>query len=167
MIKHSFDELLDILNSRIAQIELNRELYIISEKYDESDISGTINIMYDGRHLVAFHYLQSNIRIEGGTTVIGAFTVKFCKYPVWYAECIPQLSRDVVHIDEYFRSSIHNETFRFEECLDKYLPIGNEDDKEIIKYSLTNIGLKDVEVVFDTYQKTYLVKSKLPAFPEE
>ena len=154
MIKHSFDELLNILKSRIAQIELNRELYTILEKYDESDISGTINIKFDGRHLVTFHYLQTNIRVAGRTTVRGTFTVKFRMYPDWYEECIPQLSRDVVHIDEYFRSSIYNETFRFEECLDTYLPIGNEEEKEIIKNSLTNIGLRDVEVVFDTYQKT-------------
>ena len=50
------------------------------------------------------------------------------------------------------------------QCLDKYLPIGNENEKEIIKNSLTNIGLRDVEVVFDTYQKTYLVKSNLHGF---
>ena len=148
MIKHSFDELLNILKSRIAQIELNRELYTISEKYDESDISGTINIRYDGRHLVTFHYLQTNIRVDGRTTVRGAFTLKCRIYADWYEECIPHLSRNDVHIDEYFRSSIHNETFRFEDCLDKYLPIGNEDEKEIIMNSLTNIGLKGVEVVF-------------------
>ena len=85
-------------------------------------------------------------------------------YPEWYKECIPHLSRNDVHIDEYFRSYIHNETFRFEECLDKYLPIGNENEKEIIKNSLTNIGLREVEVVFDTYQKSYLVKSNLHEF---
>lgn len=164
MIKHSFDELLDILKNRISQIEFNRELFTISDKYDEQNMSGDINVEYDGRHLVTFHYLRSNIRIASRTKVRGAFTVKFRKYPVWYEECIPQLSRDVVHIDEYFRSSIYNETFRFEECLDKYLPIGNEEEKEIIKKSLTNIGLKDVEVVFDTYQKTYLVKSSLHEF---
>lgn len=45
-----------------------------------------------------------------------------------------------------------------------YLPIGNEDEKEIIKNSLTNIGLRDVEVVFDTYQKSYLVTSNLHEF---
>ena len=56
MIKHSFDELLNILKSRIAQIELNRELYTISDKYDERNKSGDINIEYDGRHLVTFHY---------------------------------------------------------------------------------------------------------------
>ena len=164
MIKHSFDELLNILKSRIAQIELNRELYTILEKYDESDISGTINIKFDGRHLVTFHYLQTNIRVDGRTTVRGAFTLKCRIYPDWYEECIPHLSRNDVHIDEYFRSSIHNETFRFEDCLDKYLPIGNEDEKEIIMNSLTNIGLKGVEVVFDTYQRTYLVKSNLHEF---
>lgn len=164
MINHSFDELLNILKSRIAQIKLNRELYTISEKYDESDRSGTINIRYDGRHLVVFHYLQTNIRVDGRTTVRGAFIVKCRMYPDWYEECIPHLSITDVHIDEYFRSCIHNETFRFEDCLDKYLPIGNEEEKEIIKNSLTNIGLKDVEVVFDTYQKTYLVKSNLNEF---
>lgn len=164
MINHSFDELLNILKSRIAQIKLNRELYTISEKYDESDISGIINIKYDGRHLVTFHYLQTNIRVDGWTTVRGAFTVKCRMYPDWYEECIPHLLRDVEHINEYFRSSIHKETFRFEECLDKYLPIGNAIEKEIIKNSLTNIGLRDVEVVFDTYQKSYLVKSNLHEF---
>ena len=164
MITHSFDELLSILKRRKAQIELNRELYTIYDKYDEQNMSGDINVEYDGRHLVTFHYLQTNIRVAGRTTVRGTFTVKFRMYPDWYEECIPQLSRDVVHIDEYFRSCIYNETFRFEECLDKYLPIGNEDDKEIIKNSLTNIGLRDVEVVFDTYQKTYLVKSNLHEF---
>ena len=164
MINHSFDELLNILKSRIAQIKLNRELYTISEKYDESDISGIINIRYDGRHLVTFHYLQTNIRVDGRTTVRGAFIVKCRMYPDWYEECVPHLSITDVHIDEYFRSCIHNETFRFEDCLDKYLPIGNEDEKEIIMNSLTNIGLKGVEVVFDTYQKTYLVKSNLHEF---
>lgn len=164
MITHSFDELLNILKSRIAQIELNRELYTISTKYNEQDMLGNINVEYDGRHLVTFHYLQTNIRVDGRTTVRGAFTVKFRMYPDWYKDCIPQLSRDVVHIDEYFRLRIYNETFRFEECLDKYLPIGNEEEKEIIKNSLTNIGLRDVEVVFDTYQKTYLVKSNLHEF---
>lgn len=164
MIKHSFDELLDILRSRIAQIELNRLLFTISDKYDEQNKSGDINIEYDGRHLVTFHYLQSNIRIEGRTTVRGAFTVEIRMYPDWYKECIPHLSRNDVHIDEYFRSCIHNETFCFQDCLDKFLPIGNEVEKEIIKNSLTNIGLKDVEVVFDTYQKTYLVKSNLHEF---
>lgn len=164
MTAHSFDELLNILKSRIALIELNRELYTISEKYDESDRSGTINTRYDGRHLGVFHYLQTNIRVDGRTTVRGAFIVKCRMYPDWYEECIPHLSITDVHIDEYFRSCIHNETFRFEDCLDKYLPIGNEEEKEIIKNSLTNIGLKDVEVVFDTYQKTYLVKSNLNEF---
>lgn len=164
MIKHSFDELLNILKSRIAQIELNRELFTISDKYDEHNMSGDLNVEYDGRHLVTFHYLRSNIRIDSRTKVRGAFTVECRMYPNWYKERIPHLSRNVVHVDEYFRSCIHNETFRFEECLDKYLPIGNEDGKEIIKNSLTNIGLKDVEVVFDSYQKTYLVKSNLHEF---
>lgn len=164
MITHTFDELLNILKRRIAQIELNRELFTISDKYDEQNKSGDINIKYDGRHLVTFHYLRSNIRIEGRTTFRGAFTVECRMYPNWYKERIPHLSRNVVHVDEYFRSCIHNETFRFEECLDTYLPIGNEEKKEIIKNSLTNIGLRDVEVVFDTYQKTYLVKSNLHEF---
>ena len=103
MIKHSFDELLDILKNRISQIEFNRELFKISDKYDEQNKSGDINIEYDGRHLVTFHYLQSNIRIEGRTTVRGAFTVEIRMYPDWYKECIPHLSRNDVHIDEYFR----------------------------------------------------------------
>ena len=164
MIAHSFDELLDILMNRVAQIELNLELYTISDKYDEHDMSGNISIEYDGNNLVSFHYLRSNIRIDGKTTVRGAFTVKFRKYPNWYEEYIPHLSRKDVHVDEYFRSKIYHETYCFEECLDKFLPIGNEDEKEIIKKSLTNIGVKDVEVVFDTYQKTYLVKSNLHEF---
>ena len=164
MIKHSFDELLDILKNRISQIEFNRELFTISDKYDEQNMSGDINVEYDGRHLVSFHYLRSNIRIDSRTKVRRAFTVEFRMYPDWYKECIPHLSRNYVHIDEYFRSCIHNETFRFQDCLDKYLPIGNEDEKEIIKNSLTNIGLRDVEVVFDTYQKSYLVISSLHEF---
>ena len=36
--------------------------------------------------------------------------------------------------------------------------------KKSFKNSLTNIGLRDVEVVFDTYQKAYLVKSNLHEF---
>ena len=164
MIAHSFDELLNILKSRIAQIELNRELYTISEKYNERDKSGAINIKYDGIHLVTFFYIYSYVNINGKELSRASFYLKACMYPDWYEECTPQLSRDVEHINEYFRSCIHNETFRFEECLDKYLPIGNEEAKEIIKNSLTNIGLRDVEVVFDTYQKTYLVKSNLHEF---
>ena len=56
MITHSFDELLSILKRRKAQIELNRELYTIYDKYDEQNMSGDINVEYDGRHLVTFHY---------------------------------------------------------------------------------------------------------------
>ena len=164
MIAHSFDELLNILKSRIAQIELNRELYTISEKYNERDKSGAINIKYDGIHLVTFFYICSYVNINGKNLSRASFYLKACMYPDWYEECTTQLSRDVEHINEYFRSCIHNETFRFEECLDKYLPIGNEEEKEIIKNSLTNIGLREVEVVFDTYQKTYLVKSNLHEF---
>lgn len=84
MIPHSFDELLDILRSRIAQIELNRPLFTIYDKYDEQNISGDINVEYDGRHLVAFHYLQSNIRVDGRATVRVAFIVKCRMYHDWY-----------------------------------------------------------------------------------
>lgn len=164
MIKHSFDELLNILKSRIAQIELNRELYTISEKYDERDMSGTINIKYDGIGLVSFFYLCSKVNINGKNSLRTSFSIKACMYPGWYEECMPDLSHTIVHIDESLRSNIYNVIYTMKQCLDKYLPIGNENEKEIIKNSLTNIGLRDVEVVFDTYQKAYLVKSNLHEF---
>ena len=164
MIKHSFDELLNILKSRIAQIELNRELYTISEKYDERDMSGTINIKYDGIGLVSFFYLCSKVNINGKNSLRTSFSIKACMYPGWYEECMPDLSHTIVHIDESLRSNIYNVIYTMKQCLDKYLPIGNENEKEIIKNSLTNIGLRDVEVVFDTYQKSYLVISSLHEF---
>lgn len=153
MIKHSFDELLNILKSRIAQIELNRELYTISEKYDERDMSGTINIKYDGIGWVSLFYLCSKVYINGKNTLRTSFSIKACIYPGWYEECKPDLFHTIVHIDESLRPIIYNVIYTMEQCFDKYLPIGNENEKEIIKNSLTNIGLRDVEVVFDTFRK--------------
>ena len=164
MIKHSFDELLEILNNRLAQIEFNQELYTISKKYDERDKSGTINIKYDGIRLVSFFYLCSKVNINGKNTLRTSFSIKACMYPGWYEECKPDLSHTIVHIDESLRPNIYNVIYTMEQCLDKYLPIGNENEKEIIKNSLTNIGLRDVEVVFDTYLKSYVVKSNLHEF---
>ena len=164
MIKYSYKELLDILEKRIAQIELNRELYTISEKYDEIGMEGTVNIDYDGTRLVSFHYLCSNMYINGKHTIRGSFSVKALMYPKWYEECIPELSRTIVHIDEFFRLRILNETYTLEECLDRYLPIGKAHEKEIIKECLTNIGFKDVEVSFDSYKKVYLIKTNIEEF---
>lgn len=164
MVKHSFKELLERLQTRIAQIEVNRKSYTISEKYDDNDKEGTINIDYDGTRLVSFHYLCSHMNINGKKILRNGIYIKAFMYPEWYEQCIPELSQTVVIIDEYFQLKIFNETSTLEDCLDRYLPVGKAHEKEIIKECLSNIGLNDVEVPFDTYKKVYLIKTNIEEF---
>ena len=165
MQPHSFIELKELISNRISQIEVNRDKFTLTDKYKEDDLVGWIYVHYNGKTIVTFQYMVTNLHKGGGLTVRGSFTVKYLAYEKWYQDYLENGSRDVVHVDEFFTAhSSSNDRYEITYYLDKYLPIGNEDGKAKIAKAFEDNGVDKDKIFFDTRLKAYVVEMNLSQY---
>jgi hypothetical protein len=168
MPRHSFKELVELISNRLGLIEIDRDKYTSESKYDEEELIGWINVRYEGKTIVTFQYMVTNIHKGGKFAVRGSFTLKCLVYEEWYQDYLENGSRDTIHVDEFFKAhSSSNDRHEITFFLDKYLPIGTEDDKAKIAKTFEDNGLEKNKIVFDTRQKAYLVEMDLSKYLEK
>ncbi len=160
-MSYSFTDLKKLILSRIQKIEIDQEKYAISDEYNEEEQEGRINVKYEDKDLVTFLYMVTNIRKDGRFKVRGGFVVKAQKYSPWFQDFL-ESGNDIVHVSEFFDAhSSNNDRHNVEYFLDKYLPIGKEEDKDKIANTFSDNGVDKTKVVFDTFKKNYVVELDL------
>ena len=159
---HTFQDLLGDIESRLNQIELDRELFSISQSYYADDGRGTIMVYYCEQLIVRFYYFRSNYINGSRYRIRGSITVKRHKYPEWYDECKNHMSHLDVHVDEYYRAHVNgNENNDLKYYLDEYLPIGFDESRNEVDTCLRRHNFSGYHIAFDTYAGRYVIEMDL------
>lgn len=162
---HSFLDLLNLINSRLKQIEVEDDKYKVEKKYNDEDFSGNIEIRYKETPIVTFHYFVSNLYKEGKRIVRGSFSLRAVRYPLWFQEYKEKGKNEIVHVDEFFKVSTGKGGFEdVSVYLDKYLPLGKEEDKDKICEEFKDLEVNKEHIKFDTRMKAYLIQFDLPSY---
>ena len=162
---HTFKDLLGDIESRLNQIELDRDLFSISQSYDADDDRGTIMVYYREQLIVRFYYFRSNYIYGGKCRIIGSITVKRYKYPEWYDEYKNHKSRLDVHVDEFYRAHVNgNDYHDLEYYFDEYLPVGLDEFRKEVDVCLCRHNFSGYQIAFDTYNGRYVVSMDLELY---
>lgn len=160
-MRYSFYQYKDLILERLKLIEVNRDDYAISDTYNEKEFEGWIKVTYKGKALVSFHYMVIDAKPQ-----VSRFScsLKVEKYSKWYQNYLEK-GKDVVQIRERLNAHNSNDAqHSIEYVLDKYLPLGKQEDKEKIARSFAAYDINENKIVFDTRLKTYMVELDLTKY---
>jgi len=139
-----FEELCNIIQQRIDKIELPYSNFTIEKNYNEKDQSGLIVVKNEKIDIVRFHYMRKRIIGLGGTPRFRAsHTIHILYYAEWYHNYLNRRLDIDVHIDEDANCNLNEANdIRFEVILDRFLPIGNDEEKKEIKLACSIFKLE-------------------------
>lgn len=162
MIRHSFEELKNLIGERLNLIEVDRDKFSLESKYNDEDLVGWIHVRYNGKTFVTFEFLVTNLHKEGKFNIRGSFTIKYRRYEKWYQNYLENGTMDIIHVDEFFKAHfLSNDRYDIGYFLDKYIPVGNEEEKAKIAETFADYGVNKDKIFFDSHQKAYMVELDL------
>lgn len=168
MTRHSFEELKNLISERLDLIEVDRDKFSFDSKYNEDDLVGWIYVRYNGKTFVTFEFLVTNLHKDGKFSVRGSFTIKCKRYEDWYQDYLENGTMDIVHVDEFFKAHfLSNDRYDIGYFLDKYIPVGNEEEKTKIAETFADYGVEKDKIVFDTHKKAYIVELDLSKYLQQ
>jgi hypothetical protein len=166
MKKYSFDEFVELIKSRVSQIEFEPEKYkVIKLFYNEAEQDWMLRVTYDKNVVVNFNFYPT-VKVLPSTneqyTVIKKTIETSKEYPEWYQNYLNRGVKEYVIVDDYLRAH-QGDDYRhgFDFYLDKYFPLGRREHKATIAESFKEYNINKDDILFDSFSQSYLLPLKL------
>lgn len=162
--KYSFEEFVDLIKSRVSQIEFESEKYqVILKYYNEKEQMGEITVTYKDKTIINFEYYVSTIMVSSSKiTTAGIIVLTNMEYPEWYQNYLNRGEKEDVIVDDLLRAHQGNGcSHDLEFYLAKYLPLGESELKKIISESFQEYHINPDDILFDTFSQSYVIPLEL------
>lgn len=156
-----FEELCNVIQQRISLIELPDNSFTVEKNYNEENQSGLIVVKKGKIDIVRFHYMRKCITGLGGIQQFRASqTVHVVYYAEWYHNYLNRRLDIDVHIDEDGNCDLNEANdISFEVILDRFLPIGNDEEKKEIELACSIFKFDINRINYDSIKHAYVVDS--------
>lgn len=154
LVKDIYNSAKRCICERLACINFNRKLFSVEEEVMENG-EPSFAVSYDGNVYLRIMPYRKNYRIlDGSICYRGHITIKRKNDAAWYSEGYKAIT---VYVNEYQEWEVNHHEYETEDFFKHFIPLGDEQEIEVIKKDLTGLGVSSKYVLFDTMNQRYVL----------
>ena len=150
LVKSIYESAKSCVCDRLAGITFHQDLFSVKEKIKDNT-EPWLSVCYDGNaYLNIIPYRKNYRNSKGSTCCRGHITLKRKNDAAWYGEGYKTIN---VYVNEYQVWEVDHKIYDTENFLKHFFPVGDEQNIEVIKNDLADLGVSSKEGISPLQRK--------------